>query len=294
LGAIWPRRMPSAVHTVFVSDELAVDAEVLAYYDQGRERTRLERTSRLEFLRTSELLERFLPAAPTTVLDIGGGAGAYALPLARAGHDVTLIDPVPLHVEQAREAGVQAAAIGDARSLQFDDHTFDVVLLLGPLYHLPDRDERLAALREAARVVRPSGLIVASVISRFASTLDGIQTGFLIDERFEAIVRHDLATGQHVNPQRVPGWFTTAYFHHPAEIEDEFNDASCLVQELLAIEGPTSGLHDLDVWLDDAERTAILLRAIRRVESEPSLLGSSSHLFVVATPTPSSAPSGIS
>ncbi|MEI2654276.1 MAG: class I SAM-dependent methyltransferase [Microthrixaceae bacterium] len=267
-----------------MSDEPTLDAEVLAYYGQGRERTRLESVSRLEFLRTAELLERFLPQPPRSVLDVGGGAGAYALSLGRAGYDVTLIDPVPLHVEQAQGAGVESAAVGDARSLHFPDDSFDVVMLLGPLYHLPDRGARLVALLEAVRVVRPSGLIVASVISRFASTLDGLHAGFLLDDRFEAIVRTDLATGRHENPGRVPGWFTTAYFHDPGEIETEFGDAGCRVSEVLAIEGPTSGMSDLDAWLGDDERVGVLMRAIRRVEAEPSLLGCSSHLFIVAHP----------
>jgi len=271
---------------LFVSDGPVLDSELLAYYGQGRERSRLETACRLEFLRTNELLERFLPPAPSALLDVGGGAGAYALPLTRVGYDVTLVDPVQLHVEQARAAGVRVASVGDARSLQFADDTFDVVMLLGPLYHLPDRKDRLDALREAVREMRPSGLIVASVISRFASTLDGLHAEFLLDDRFEAIVRGDLATGRHENPERVPGWFTTAYFHHPAEIESEFNDAGCRVRDVLAIEGPTSGLADLDTWLGDDERAAVLMRAIRRVEAEPSLLGCSSHAFIVAHPTP--------
>ena len=265
-----------------MGDEPVLDSEVLAYYERGRERSRLETTSRLEYLRTKELLERFLPASPARVLDVGGGAGAYAVPLIEAGYEVVLVDPVPLHANQARQAGVSNAVVGDARSLDFDDESFDAVLMLGPLYHLTDRDERVSALREAVRVVRPAGVIVAAVISRFASTFDGLQAGFLLDERFERIVERDVATGHHDNVDEVPGWFTTAYFHHPDELDGEFADAGCHVQSVLAIEGPTSGMPDLDAWLDDDLRRATLLSAIGRVESEPSLLGSSSHIFIVA------------
>jgi len=272
-------------HTGSMGDEPILDPRVLAYYDRGGERSRLETRCRLEYVRTRELLDRFLPASPARVLDVGGGAGAYAVPLIEAGYDVMLVDPVPLHVEQARQAGVSGAAVGDARSLDFDDDAFDAVLLLGPLYHLTDRQERVGALREAVRVVRSSGVIVAAVISRFASTFDGLQAGFLLDERFETIVDTDVATGRHENPDVEPGWFTTAYFHHPDELDDEFADAGCQVQTVLAVEGPTSGMSDLEAWLDDDERRAILLRTIRRVESEPSLLGSSSHMLVVARPS---------
>ena len=121
------------------------------------------------------------------------------------------------------------------------------------------------------------------MISRFASTLDGLHAGFLSDSRFERIVEGVLETGHHENPEQVAGWFTTAYFHHPHEVRAEFGAAGCAVADLLAIEGPTSGLADIDGWLDDPARRAVLLRAIRRVEHEPSLLGASSHLLVVAT-----------
>jgi ubiquinone/menaquinone biosynthesis C-methylase UbiE len=267
-----------------MSGDPSLDPDVVAYYDRGRERARLETSGRLEYLRTRELLGRFLPPPPARVLDVGGAAGAYAVPLLESGYDVVLVDPVPLHVEQARQSGVSSAVVGDARSLDVRDDSFDAVLLLGPLYHLTERSDRVSALREAARVVLPSGVVVAAVISRFASMLDGVHAGFLLDERFERIVERDIATGRHENPDAVPGWFTTAYFHHPDEIDQEFVDAGCVVDAVLAIEGPTTGLADLETWLDDDERRAILLRAIGRVESEASLFGSSSHLLVVARP----------
>jgi ubiquinone/menaquinone biosynthesis C-methylase UbiE len=73
----------------------------------------------------------------TTALDVGGGAGRYAVPLAAAGYDVHLIDAVPLLVAQAAEASQAAAAlasasVGDARSLAAADASVDAVLLLGP------------------------------------------------------------------------------------------------------------------------------------------------------------------
>ena len=91
-----------------ISNREELDAEILAHYEEGVERERLLRdgAGRLEYLRTRELLARYLPPAPATVLDVGGGAGVYALPLAREAYSVHLIDPVPLHVDQAREASV--------------------------------------------------------------------------------------------------------------------------------------------------------------------------------------------
>src|SRR5262245_7114655 len=147
-----------------------LDPDIAWYYERGLERDRLLTSARLERLRTEELLERFLPAPPARVLAVGGGPGVYAGWLASRGHDTTWGEPVALHVEQARARGV-ASVVGDARSLHFDDEAFDAVLLLGPLYHLPDRDDRIEALREARRVRVRSGLVAAAATSRLATVL---------------------------------------------------------------------------------------------------------------------------
>ena len=272
-----------------MSDKRELDAGILAHYEEGVERERLLRggAGRLEYLRTRELLARYLPPAPATVLDVGGGAGVYALPLAREGYSVHLIDPVPLHVEQAREASalqrdasLASAEVGDARRLKCDDDSVDAVLLLGPLYHLTSRDDRLQALREAYRVVRPGGVVAAAAISRFASTYDGLLRGFLEDPRFEEIVERDVREGQHRNPTGRSEWFTTAYFHLPEELRDEVIEADFNLEALVGIEGPAWVLPDLDSWLEDPRRRQRLLDAIRRVETEPSLLGATAHILV--------------
>jgi SAM-dependent methyltransferase len=265
-----------------MTDPISLDPAIRSYYDLGREQSRLETWCRTEFVRTSELLDRFLPPAPARVLDVGGGSGVYATPLMEDGYDVVLVDPVALHVEQALGKGVEAE-VGDARKLQFGAGSFDAVLLLGPLYHLPEREDRLQAIKEARRVAGPTGLVVAALISRFASSIDGLMRGFLLDDRFEEVVVRDIASGRHENPDATPGWFTTAYFHDPLEVSSEFEDGGCRVDAVLAIEGIATSLPDADSWLDDPDKREVLLRAIRRTEAEPSLLGASSHLFVVST-----------
>jgi ubiquinone/menaquinone biosynthesis C-methylase UbiE len=265
------------------------DVEMAAHYESGVEGSRLTTWGRLEFIRTTEFLSRYLPAPPAVIADVGGGPGAYALPLATRGYEVHLLDPLALHVEQAREAsaaleGGELASIeeGDARELPFADRSVDVVLLLGPLYHLVEAEDRLQTLAEARRVLRPGGLLAAAAISRFASTYDGLARGFLAEPEFAAIVERDVRDGQHRNPGRHPDWFTTAYFHHPDELRDEVVGAGFEVDALLAVEGPAGWLGDLSSWLEHDGRREALLAAIRRVESEPSLLGASPHLLAVA------------
>jgi ubiquinone/menaquinone biosynthesis C-methylase UbiE len=289
----YPQRQGSAKlfgRGTTIDERYEIDAEILAHYQQAMEKERLlgGGAGRLEYLRTRELLARYLPPADATILDVGGGAGAYALPLAKEGYSVYLVDPVPLHVEQATaasvaqpEAPLAGVELGDARSLSQEDESVDAVLLLGPLYHLTLRDDRIQSLREAWRVVRPGGVVVAAAISRFASTIDGLLRGFLLDPEFEAIVERDVREGQHRNPTERAEWFTTAHFHLPGELRGEVKEAGFTVEALVGTEGPAWAVPDLDAWLEVPRRRVTLLAAIERVEAEPSLIGASAHLLVV-------------
>ena len=133
-----------------------------AHYDQGDERDRLAAPKGvLEFVRTQEIVLRRLPAAPAVVADIGGGPGRYAVWLAELGYEVEHRDVMDLHVEQLQMSGhpLVRTAVGDARSLDLPDSSVDAVLLLGPMYHLRERADRIGTLREARRVVRDRGPI---------------------------------------------------------------------------------------------------------------------------------------
>jgi len=115
--------------------------------------------------------------------------------------------------------------------------SYDAVLLLGPLYHLTDRTDRVGALAEARRVTRPGGIVAAAVISRYASTFDGFFRGFIDTPGFTALMTDDL-TGQHRNPGSDPGFFTTVYFHDRVGIASEITDSGLRLQDPLPIEGP--------------------------------------------------------
>lgn len=261
-----------------------VDPEILDHYRQTDEGARLQRGhGRLERIRTEELLARHLPTRPAHVLDVGGGTGVYARWLAGRGYTVHVIDPVPEHVAQVLDppADRVTAALGDARSLEVPDASVDAVLLLGPLYHLTERADRVAALAEARRVVRPGGPVVAAVISRFAALLDGLSGGFLADPAFAAGVAESTGTGQHRNHTGNPDYFTTAYFHHPDELLPELADAGLERVARYGIEGPGYWYPDLDDRLEDPDRAALVLHAARTLESEVSTMGISAHLLAV-------------
>lgn len=270
------------------SDGPELDPAVEAYYERRPEETRLSRgVSQLEAERTKRLVRTFAPRPPGTVCDVGGAAGAYAFWLAALGYDVHLVDPVARLVDVARErneaarCALASAQVADARGLPFDDASADVVLLLGPLYHLPDRDDRLLALAEATRILRPGGVLFAACITRWASILDGITHDFLADPAFVEIVKDDLDTGVHRNPAGTPGYFTTAYFHTPEQFSKELAAPDRTVLGVFGLEGPLRMLADFDERWRDPRKRADLLWAAQVLEAEPSILGVSPHLLGV-------------
>ncbi len=265
-------------------------SEILAHYADGYEAQRLlQGTSQIELARTQELITRYLPPAPAVIFDIGGGPGVYACWLAQQGYEVHLIDVSPLHVDLARQAAqrqpdapLASIEVGDARQVERGDASVDVALLLGPLYHLTERADRLAALREAYRILRPGGILFAAGISRFASLLDGLRHGLLANADFVEIVQRDLTDGQHRNPTNHPAYFTTAFFHLPQELESEVQESGFVYERTLPVEGPLWLSPQAAAHFDDQRQREQLLSLIRRIEDEPALLGASAHLLAVA------------
>ncbi|MCE2412416.1 class I SAM-dependent methyltransferase [Candidatus Poribacteria bacterium] len=266
--------------------------EILSFYRQTQESKRLTTHTKgqLEFVRTQEIITRYLPPPPAVVLDIGGGSGPYACWLAKVGYEVHLVDPVDLHIEQAKEASnlqiehpIASISLGDARDLRFSSMSADAVLLLGPLYHLVAKDERLLALKEAYRVLRNGGAMVAAGISRFASMLDSF-----FEDRFRTpvhmdIVQNDLETGYHRNLTGDLNYFTDAYLHRPEELGSEVVKAGFQHQTTLAVEGPAWLFESFKNYWTDPDLRSVVLDLIRKVEAEPSLLGMSAHILAIGT-----------
>lgn len=266
---------------------------MVAHYTAADEESRLRSAwGQLELERTQLLLGKHLPMAPAEVLDVGGAAGIHALWLAGKGYVVDLIDPVPKHVEQAQEASqcakqpLRCATVGDARSLQSGNNSADAVLMLGPLYHLTERADRIKALQEAYRVLKPGGVVIVAAISRFASALDGLSRNLLQDPVFVRIVDRDLTNGQHRNPTNNPEYFTDTFFHLPEELCAEVEESGFILQTCCAIEGPAWLLADMPSWLQDPERKKKMFSILERMESQSSVIGASSHFMAVAAKPP--------
>jgi SAM-dependent methyltransferase len=264
-----------------------VNQEILAYYESNGERDRLAAgRQRIEFLRVRELLERFLPSPPATVMDVGGAAGRYSVPLATAGYQVRLVDPVPLLVAQAAEAARAAgvpltAEVGDAQSLPAADDSADAVLLFGPLYHLTDSGDRVTALSEARRVTRPGGVVVAIGLSRYYPLFEELAAGDPVRSAEENA--RFLADGQYRNQTGDVAGFTTSYFHRPEDLAAEVAAAGLSLDQIIGANGIVKLLlPDLPERLDDEARCEQVTGLLRLLETEPSLLGASQNLVAIA------------
>ena len=265
-----------------------MDSAFQAHYRSGVEKDRLLKgSSNLEFYRTKRILSRYLTRRRATVLDIGGGPGRYSFWLAEMGHSVHLVDVLPLHVKQARESQrktgspVASISLGDARELDFEDKFADVVLMFGPLYHLVRKPERLKALSEALRVLKPGGMLFAAAISRFTSALDGSLRGYITDPGFMKIIKQDLKNGQHRNPNNNPEYFTTAFFHHPNELKTEISQAGFNSARVYAITGFAWLLPKFDQYWRNPQLKTRLVSILEKTELEPSMIGISDHLLAV-------------
>jgi ubiquinone/menaquinone biosynthesis C-methylase UbiE len=249
--------------------------DLVRHYADDAENIRLTRTphGRLEFLRTQEILRRFL-TTPATMLDVGGGTGVHAEWLARDGHTVHLIDVVPAHVDAAAMLPRVTAQLGDARELPVADGSVDSVLMLGPLYHLIDPADRAQALAEARRVLRPDGVLAAAGISRYLSAIETGTNGTLDADTIPS-VEAVITTGRydgHVG-------FTPTYWHTADELRVEIQTAGLDDVEVYGVEGPGWAALDVAGVDEFPRRMHAALHCARLVEQDPLLINASAHFL---------------
>jgi SAM-dependent methyltransferase len=269
-----------------MAEPLEVHPSVVGHYATGVERDRFtaHAYTQLEWERTKAILRRALPDTGR-IFDIGGGPGAYAAWLSDLGYDVELFDIVELHVEQALDTARRCrrpftAELADARSVPRPDGSADVVLLLGPLYHLIEAVQRHRALTEALRLLRPGGLLVAAGVGRLAWLLDATRNNLIVDPEVRESVRYSVRTGV-TSPAPGPEAFY-AYLHRPEDLAAEVRAAGFPDVEVVAVEGVGYLLGDLEQRLDDETSSVALLDLLGEFGSDQASLEVSGHLLAIA------------
>lgn len=258
-------------------DQRDIDERIQTYYgeifDETARLTTRSAQGPLEFRRTQELIRSFAPQG--RVADIGGGSGVHARALLDAGYRVDLIDPVQSHVDAARAEGIDACT-GDARDLPFEDATFDIALVLGPLYHLSTSDDRRQALVEAARITKPGGMLFAAALSRYVGF-----GNLMLSRPVPAQMREDwtslIIDGVPSSTLRFPA----GHFHTAEELHEEVASAGWEVRDVVGVEGPAGLFLEMAENADDDVREAALTIA-RAASRVPGIRDQSAHLMAVA------------
>lgn len=257
--------------------------EIERFYDEEYEEWERLAYHLPEFEVTKRYMLQYMEG-PRKVLDIGGGPGRYAIFLAQQGHEVTLVDLSGKHIrqaiEKAEEAGVrlEGSIHGNALLLHeylYREEQYDVVLLMGPLYHLLREEDRIQSVREALRMLRPGGLLFASFISNYAPIHD--YASELLDFGETDRLLQFLKDGQN---QAAQDDFTTAYFSSPEESRALLESAGLEELVFAGVENVLCGkekkFHELsgkqqEKWLDLAWR----------LSADPKLLGMSQHFLYI-------------
>ncbi len=264
-----------------------ISRNIELFYTRASEETRLNKGLGIfEFERVKMLITKYLSNSSMKILDIGGGTGKYSEWLANKGHQVHLVEPVPKHLMTAQNRALKlkkkfSVHAGESRKLEFDNNFADLIILHGPLYHLQDQNDRKLTIREAKRVLKNNGFILAFAINYTASTLAGLINGLIHKGTFFEMCAKELTTGIHNPPDDFPWLLAEAYYHNPEQLKAEFQSQDLVFLDMYAIEGM--------VWLDkdyfsnmaNEKRKQTLLELIKITENDPYLLPFSPHMMIV-------------
>ncbi|CEN93922.1 MAG: class I SAM-dependent methyltransferase [Paeniclostridium sp.] len=266
--------------------------EVFDFYNNGLEKGRLERgLGIVEFYRTKEVLSNYIVKKGNIIYDVGGGIGVYSSWLASEGNEVHLLELAPNAVEYAIKSqskdNLFKAEVCDARSINRENESADIVLLMGPLYHLQNKEDRKKVLNEAKRVLKKGGILFSVGISKFSSTTWAISTygngnEFLDDPIYFNMIQNELISGVHIRPKEYSNFITQAYFHTPRELQEELEVVGFETIQKHAIEGVIWFTPFLNEYWKDEEKRNILLKILNQTDTEESLMGMSPHFMIVS------------
>jgi len=262
-----------------------VQEEYMEYYAKFDEEMRLlsQNITRIEFDTTLSFLEPYIDSA-SKLTELGAATGRYSLHYAQQNINVTAVELVPELVEQLnKNAKRQSLSLSvyeaNATDVSFiENYSQDIVLILGPLYHIQSKLDREAVLKEANRVLKPNGIVAIAYISRFfiAGLLAKMNNDIVSPTVLSELNESGSVTSLDVNP-----FLRTGYFAKPSEIESLAIQAGFSVENHIATDGYVRFIGQAINQLSEQQYQAWLSYHLSTC-AEPSLLGSSNHGLVIA------------
>ncbi len=261
--------------------------EVRQFYDESPEMewARLGEHP-FEFLLTTSMLDRYINPGHS-ILDIGGGPGRYAIYYAAKGNAVTLLDLSPGNIalakEKASEAGVGLTAL-PANCLDVDELNlpmYDIVLLMGPLYHLQTQGERVRAVEIALRRLKPGGILACSFILDFADIIFRMRNiPGAIGQEYEDEYWQQLVSGIIKGEGYTGPAFTQAHFISQNQIEPFMAQFGLEKLHLFGQEGILAPCENQILQAPEQEQ-AQWLELAKRLLEVPQLLAYSEHAMYI-------------
>ncbi|MEG2609767.1 MAG: methyltransferase domain-containing protein [Bacilli bacterium] len=251
------------------------EEELIKYYNKFNEDKRLNtKHGQLEFITAMKYIEEVIKniKAPK-ILDIGAGTGKYSLSLANMGYDVTAVELVKhnLRVLQSKNSSVKSF-LGNALDLsRFNDKSFNITLLFGPMYHLISEEDKVKALAEAARVTTDDGYIIISYcMNEYALLTYGFKENNIIDCLDNNMVDSDF----HIVSKE-----KDLYSFVRLEDINKLNEKANLKRvKIISQDGPTEYMKSLVNNMSDDVYKVFLEYHLKTCERE-ELLGASRHLL---------------
>ena len=245
--------------------------EIYRRYDEDS-RLNKSQAARVEFLTTVRYIEKYLsPGAK--ILDVGAGAGEYSLYFAAKGYSVSALELADANIAAFRAKMTEETPVdlvqGNALDLsQYDRDSFDVVLLFGPLYHLPAEADQLRCIEEAKRVCKPGGKIFFAFISNdiVILTMQQCQEDYLLNGDYNK------------DTFRLDDF--PFVFHTVDHARELMVKAGIRVRHEVASDGASELLQELVNGLD-RESYEQYLRYHFYICEKPEFLGMSNHLLFV-------------
>ena len=242
---------------------------------------------RIEYITNLRAILENIAGDGTKILDVGAGTGAYAIELAKRGLELTALDITPRHVSLMKnrilhEKFSMQAELGNAIDLSaYDNSSFDVVLNMGPYYHLTDKEERDKCLKESIRVLKSNGILVLAYIGRlYIYQYMGLANPKYLDH---PLSRQILKTGVMRSTDEGCFW-TDAFFALPNAVEAELEDKGLTIIDHIASDGMAPAFKEKMDNLSEEEFTQYCENHYH-ICREPSILGSSNHGLVFARKT---------
>ena len=254
--------------------------EVERWYDESYDEWDRLENHIVEFDITKRYLDKYIIGDSLEIFDIGGGPGRYAIRLAKKGHQVSLLYLSSRNIEVAKEKAAQERIElkgyihGNALDLSDHKNVYDVILLMGPLYHLVKLEDRVTCIQNALNLLKPGGILIASFISSYAPLQDYLK-GLYPLNCVEDVLSY-LSEGSNDGDSG----FTTAYFSDPFEAQELMAQFNLKQLDFVGVENILSGKEE-NLKKLTSEQYGKYLDVAYELSKDPNLYGMSEHFLYI-------------